>query len=132
MPVDRYTKTILTLIGACLLFLCVRPYLDASHVKAQVTEHTPQEVKIVGISDATKIPVEITGLVRGAIVPVRLEGSANDVIVPVTLAGGKGVVPVSLQATNPAVTVPVGIRGVHDDLSNGTWTWGPIPVRVAH
>src|SRR5512142_2705534 len=44
MRVDRYTRVILTIIAACLVWMCVGGIFST-----QVVAHAPQEVVIVGV-----------------------------------------------------------------------------------
>jgi hypothetical protein len=90
MKIDLYTKTVLTVIAACLLVLCVRPFLQPTTVSAQA----PTRVTIMGI-DATNpqlrkgIPVDLFGLEAKSL-PVSVVGT-NPVPVNITYVGGEAV-----------------------------------------
>lgn len=55
---DRYTKAVLTVIAACLLWLCVKPLFEP----AKAAAYAPQPVQIVGWADYKGQPHTLTDL----------------------------------------------------------------------
>jgi hypothetical protein len=79
MVVDRYTKTVLTVIAGCLLWLCA--------VGTPATAHAQQTATFQNTTGAA-VPVVIVGtgtITRGGALSVTFRGDRSDPTVPVTL-----------------------------------------------
>ncbi len=79
MAVDRYTKTVLTVIAACLVWLCVAGLPGAAQAQQAVTLQN---------STGAAVPVVIVGtgsITRGGALSVTFRGDRSDPTVPVTL-----------------------------------------------
>ena len=113
MPIDRYTKAVLTIIAAALLYIAAMLSGQPAAAQAQAqppfdpVSTTPQPVTIVGWSAGT--------------IPVTLQTARP---VPVALQPGAQTLPVRLDATadNP---LPVGITSIQAHAG-----WDPVRVRV--
>jgi hypothetical protein len=118
MAVDRYTKTVLTVIAACLVWLCVAGLPGAAHAQQAVTLQN---------STGAAVPVVIVGtgsITRGGALSVTFRGDRSDPTVPVTLPyTPEHPLPAQLPYTE-AQPMPMAITSVRH---GGQWD----PVRVA-
>jgi hypothetical protein len=59
-PLDRYTKTILTIIALCLVWICIRDIRFVETLAAQVIDRGQEVVKvqIVSIDEAPRLAWE--------------------------------------------------------------------------
>ena len=81
MAVDRYTKTVLTVIAACLVWLCAAGLPGTAHAQQSVT--LPNNSVGGGA-----VPVVIVGtgtITRSGALSVTFRGDHSDPTVPVTL-----------------------------------------------
>jgi hypothetical protein len=79
MAVDRYTKTVLTVIAACLVWLCAAGMPGSAHAQQPVTFQN---------STGAAVPVVIVGtgsITRGGALSVTFHGDRSDPTVPVSL-----------------------------------------------
>ena len=119
MPVDRYTKFVLTIIAGCLLWIC------AAGLPASV--HAQQNTALQ-IGNSPALPVVIVGtgaLRRDGVVTVNYHGNITDPTLAVTL-------PYSLTDPIPAhlpysaaAPLPVEVSSVRQGP-----TWSPLRVTV--
>jgi hypothetical protein len=113
--IDLYTKSVLTVIAACLVALTLRDLRNPPHVAAQ-QQLDSLRVVITGFDSAT--------LGRG--VPVNITGLGDNAVLPVTLAGG---------GRDGRVAVPVNVVQVSDhSLTNAGLPVAPtgiVPINVA-
>jgi hypothetical protein len=102
---DTYSKTVLSVIAACLVVVCFHFYSQPQSVKADQPE-PPKEVKIVGFAPDLNLPVALTN----SSVPVQIQSSA---VLPVGIVGSKssGTVPVFLRGASNAVVLRVTTTG---------------------
>jgi hypothetical protein len=118
MAVDRYTKTVLTVIAACLVWLCAAGLPGAAHAQQAVTLQN---------STGAAVPVVIVGtgsITRGGALSVTFRGDHSDPTVPVTLPyTPEHPLPAQLPYTE-AQPMPMAITSVRH---GGQWD----PVRVA-
>lgn len=98
---DIYTKTVLTVIAACLVLICVKFYSQPQSVKADQPS-LPQEIKIVGIAPDVILPVT-----ANSSIPVQIQGSNAVLPVGVIAAKSTGIVPVVLRGVTNGVVVHV-------------------------
>jgi hypothetical protein len=79
MPVDRYTKGVLTVIAGCLLWLCAAGLPSAAHAQqpATLSNNTGAAVPVVIVGTGT--------ITRGGALTVMFRGDRSDPTVPVTL-----------------------------------------------
>ena len=105
MRTDAYTKTILTVIAACLVWMCVTRQVPAIQAQAQpqtpAAQQTPAPPVRVILVDQLNRPIYTT------------EG----------LLVNFGAAPVPINVTNPSV-------GVTLNAIQRTATWDPVQVRV--
>jgi hypothetical protein len=79
MSVDRYTKTVLTVIAACLLWLCAAGMPGSAHAQQPVTLQN---------TTGAAVPVVIVGtgtITRAGTLSVTFRGDRSDPTVPVSL-----------------------------------------------
>jgi hypothetical protein len=79
MSVDRYTKTVLTVIAACLLWLCAAGMPGSAHAQQAVTLQN---------TTGAAVPVVIVGtgtITRAGALSVTFRGDHSDPTVPVSL-----------------------------------------------
>lgn len=119
MAVDRYTKTVLTIIAGCLLWICAMGLPPALHAQQPLTFQN---------GNGPAVPVVIVGtgtLRRDGIVTVAFQGDRTVPTVPVTLP---------YSAANPLPThlpytanqpLPVEVSSVRKGE-----TWEPVRVTV--
>ena len=117
MKVDAYTKIVLTLIAACLVWLCVTNVTVSEPASAQMRPPA-QEVIIAGVKTPNGfLPVTISGAAPGARLPVILSDIATpDRLLPVKIWG--------IQTPNQQL--PVSIHSV----KKGT-EWDALSVKTA-
>ena len=67
LPTDRYTKFILTVIAAALVWLCVQRSDGLQRAHAQVLQNQPQPVVVVGVQVKPDevLPIRIASIARG-------------------------------------------------------------------
>lgn len=118
MAVDRYTKAVLTVIAACLVWLCAAGMPGAAHAQ--------QTVPLQNTTGAA-VPVVIVGtgtITRGGTLSVTFRGDRSDPTIPVTLPyTPEHPLPTQLPYTE-SQPMPTGIASVH---RVGSWD----PLRVA-
>ena len=112
MKADLYTKTVLTVIALCLLWICVRDF-----VHPVAAQGGAQKVVIAGVEGGTPpIPIAIREMkVSGLPLSVSIDG-VN--IAPSSSLGGR--IPISIEkvpisgipisATAPASGIPIAIE----------------------
>ena len=79
MAVDRYTKTVLTVIAGCLVWLCAVGTPGPAHAQQPVTLQNPT---------SAAVPVVIVGtgtITRAGALAVTFHGDRSDPTVPVSL-----------------------------------------------
>lgn len=79
MTVDRYTKTVLTVIAACLVWLCAAGLPGAAHAQQPATLPNPT---------GAAVPVVIVGsgsITRAGALSITFHGDRSDPAVPVAL-----------------------------------------------
>jgi hypothetical protein len=122
MTVDRYTKTVLTVIAACLVWLCAAGLPGAAHAQQAVTLQN---------STGAAVPVVIVGsgsITRAGALTVTFHGDRSDPAIPVTLPyTPEHPLPVHLPYTEaqpmPTATAITSVR-------NGGGHWDPLRVAV--
>jgi hypothetical protein len=105
MNVDAYTKGLLTVIAACLVWMCLNGVMPAANAQAKLPPPTP-----VVLVDANGMPI---------FTAQGLRVNFGNTIVPVSVANN----PVPVEVTNRAL--PVALRTIQR-----TAAWDPIEVRV--
>jgi hypothetical protein len=117
MPVDRYTKLVLTVIAVSLLYLCVlmsAPMVSAqggSQFMALLAPGKPQPVVIVGwgsMSQNGQIALSMTKAQDGtehtnAILPVGVQQAAEDPIIVALPNTMQSPLPVAITAIRPVL-----------------------------
>jgi len=92
---DLYTKVVLTVIAACLLWLCVNNVTFVPAAQAQGAIALPGQVTIVEVAKNVVMPVAITGITNGVEKP------------------GNAALPIKATAA-----LPVKVTGVEKDPKN--------------
>lgn len=62
MNPDRYTKVVLTIIAAALVWLCVRDLVPTVQARASANQ---ESVRLSGVDVREPLPVKIVGIERG-------------------------------------------------------------------
>jgi hypothetical protein len=132
MIVDRYTKTILTVIAVCLVWLCVGNARFGAPLEAQQPRE-PQRVVIVGWTAPEAVTIQAPGQTGGGL-PVVISGWNSKDPLRVAIAGSdpgpfhavERDVPVRLAAGLAVPTVLVGTGYRNGQAAFTT----PIPVDV--
>ena len=106
MNVDTYTKGVLTIIAACLIWMCLNGVTPAANAQAKLPQPTP-----VVLVDANGIPI------YG---PEGLRVTTGKSIFGVAVMNQQ---PLQVQVTNRAV--PVAVHSIQR-----TGNWDVIPVQV--
>ena len=133
MTVDRYTKTVLTVIAACLLWQCLMAAGVGVHAQqlmkpnANLVPDFAKPVVIVGwgemgpAGEMVRLSMKRTanGFVTDPTLPVKLPYTA-DAPMPVDVKA-----PVAV-ASNPASPIAVGIT----EIKRGGGDWEPISAKV--
>jgi hypothetical protein len=119
MSVDRYTKTVLTLIAGCLLWICAMWTPPAMHAQQPLTFQN---------GNGPAVPVVIVGtgtLRRDGVVTVAFQGDHTVPTVPVTLPySAANPLPAHLPYT-PEQPLPIEVSSVRKGA-----TWEPVRVAV--
>ena len=105
MKVDAYTKGLLTVIAACLVWMCLNGVTPAANAQAKLPQPTP-----VVLVDANGMPI---------FTAQGLRVNFGNAVIPVSVANN----PVPVEVTNRAL--PVALRTIQR-----TAAWDPIEVRV--
>jgi hypothetical protein len=118
MLIDRYTKTVLTVIAACLVWLCAAGLPGTAHAQQTALQNNP----------GAAVPVVIVGtgsITRAGAVSVMWHGDRSDPTVPVTLPYGPDKpLPVHLPYTDQQ-PLPTEISSVRHGPH-----WDPVRVAV--
>jgi hypothetical protein len=117
MPIDRYTKAVLTIIAAVLLYIAAMLSGQPASAQATAGRVTPQPVVVVGwgtVRGDGQIVVTTTrepdGVVRAAPLPVAVQAAGQRPL-PVTIQQAGQPIAVSLGVT-PLRPLPVALTGV--------------------
>ena len=111
MNTDMYTKSVLTVIAACLVWLCIKdvdliPATYAQDEAAAAAARAPIKVEVVNID---KSPVKVS---------IVDAGDDFNYHVPVVLKG------MSMDERDSEGFVPVQIRSVSNGIQNSLPLWG--------
>jgi len=112
MKPDLYTKVLLTVIAASLLWLCTERYIYPAPAQAQSVHRGPQEVVIVGVGDVRFPPLKV----RMPALPVEVYGAT--------------LVRTSSEPLSVTVDQPVDINRVEEPVDVNV-TKQPVQVRIA-
>lgn len=119
MAVDRYTKTVLTVIAACLVWLCAAGMPGSAHAQQPVTLQN---------TTGAAVPVVIVGtgsITRAGALSVTFRGDRSDPTLPVSLPyTPERPLPVQLPYTE-VQPMPIGITSVRHGAQ-----WEPLRVAV--
>ena len=145
MRIDLYTKLVLTVIAACLVWICVRGTVLSTPVQAQARPQ-PQEVIIAGVKTPDKLfPVRIESIntppnqmlsvgiadIRNSThsLPVNVTGlSTPDQLLPVSIASIKSpdqLLPVKIANVSSKSQLPVSLESVKQGAN-----WDALSVRT--
>ena len=106
MNVDTYTKGVLTIIAACLVWMCLNGVTPAANAQAKLPQPTP-----VVLVDANGMPIYTAE---------GLRVNTGKTIFPVAVMNQQ---PLQVQVANRAV--PVAVHTIQR-----TGTWDPLQVHV--
>ena len=102
MNIDRYTKTVLTVIAACLVWLCLRDvdFVTSANAQEEAAPRPPIKVEVV---NAAEMPVKVE---------IVEAGDDFDEYIPVIIRG------LELDPDDADGSLPVQLKSIKDNLHN--------------